>query len=492
MNKLQRILFKNGTIILCFLAIGVHSQKQTKTYKETFTVGDDAVLDINTSYADIEFETWDKNQVVVEATIELEGASTEEADQYFKRGGIKILGNSKHIEISTGIENSWFFRHAIGDIDVNDFIIKTPKFPELEPLFLDLRIPDIPEFPLLMEMPPMPHMSMRKFNYKAYKKDGEKYMKKWKKEFDENFDEDYKKRMEVWSERMKVRSEEWKKRQEELYEIRKERMEQREGLLRERKELRKKVQKERQEVLEERQKLRKEERDMQRSIIISRGDGDDEPNIFYRSSDGEQKKYKVKKVIKIKMPKSAKLKINVRHGEVKLAENTKNMNATLSYSRLLASTIEGDKTNISASYSPVTVQHWNYGKLKTEFSEGVDLKEVRNLTLYSTSSDVTIDVLLKSALIKNNLGALRINSISNNFTSMDISLQNGELICELPSTPYTIYVDGTFSKLTSPAYLIWDRTKYQNNTVHKGYHLSKNADKSIVINAQYSDVILEE
>ena len=92
--------------------------------------------------------------------------------------------------------------------------------------------------------------------------------------------------------------------------------------------------------------------------------------------------------------------MNVRHGEVILAENTKNLSATLSYSSLLATTIDGDKTYIDASYSPVSVQKWNYGQLKADYSEKINIKEVENLTLNATFSDVTIDNLLHKAFIK--------------------------------------------------------------------------------------------
>ena len=47
------------------VSIGLGAQTKSKTYKETFNVGDDAVLEINTSHADVEFETWDKNQVEI-------------------------------------------------------------------------------------------------------------------------------------------------------------------------------------------------------------------------------------------------------------------------------------------------------------------------------------------------------------------------------------------------------------------------------------------
>ena len=105
------------------------------------------------------------------------------------------------------------------------------------------------------------------------------------------------------------------------------------------------------------------------------------------------------------MPKSTKLKMNVRHGEVKLAENTTNLKATLSYARLQATNIDGERTNIVASYSPVSVQTWGNGSLNTNYSDKIALKEVKFLNLSANSSDVTIERLINTASIKNNLGA---------------------------------------------------------------------------------------
>ena len=100
------------------------------------------------------------------------------------------------------------------------------------------------------------------------------------------------------------------------------------------------------------------------------------------------------------MPKSTKLKMNVRHGEVKLAENTRNMDATLSYSRLLASTIDGEKTKIVASYSPVSVQRWNYGNLNLNFSEEVALKDVNILNLNALTHYRTAPKYKKALILK--------------------------------------------------------------------------------------------
>ena len=216
------------------------------------------------------------------------------------------------------------------------------------------------------------------------------------------------------------------------------------------------------------------------------------PGIFYLSTDGKNKNYKVKKKIKIKMPKSIRLQLNVRHGEVKLAEHTKNINATLSYSRLQAATIDGDKTTIVASYSPVSVQNWNYGQLRTDYSDGVWLREVKNLHLNANSSNVTIDKILKSVYVQNDLGALTIKAVDSNFKDLDITVQNGEVFCNLPSTSYTIYLDGTHSKLTTPASLVLDRSKNQYQVIHKGYYKDKASANAIVITSKYSDVVLEK
>jgi hypothetical protein len=192
------------------------------------------------------------------------------------------------------------------------------------------------------------------------------------------------------------------------------------------------------------------------------------------------------------MPKATKLKMNVRHGEVKLAENTVNLDATLSYTRLHATTIDGSDTNVVASFSPMVVDRWNYGNLNTHFSEDIALKDVGVITLSLTSSDVTIDRLLNSAEVKNNLGALRINSVSDNFSNLDVAVQNGELRCELPSTAFVIEINGKSSKLTSPAELILEKTKNQNSIIHKGYFKNKNTNKSIFIDSSFSEVVLQE
>ena len=97
----------NSKQILFSAAVGLFgfsllAQEKSKTYKETFNVSDDAVLEINTSHTDIEFDTWDKNQVEITAVITLDGASDEEA-------AVEELAEGENdMQWPQALDQSWF------------------------------------------------------------------------------------------------------------------------------------------------------------------------------------------------------------------------------------------------------------------------------------------------------------------------------------------------------------------------------------------------
>ncbi len=489
MNSYKQMPFKNLVMLLCLINTAAFGQKQTKTYNELFNVNAETVLDISTNNADIEFETWDKNQIAIEAVIELEGASQEEAEAYFQNAAMNIQGNSKRVEISTGTENTWLWDRASAGHDNINF---DGNFSfEIDSLYTGLPSVDfdhiIFDMDAMDELPPIPPVPSP-FDYEAFKEDGEKYLKEWQEEFSKGFDKEYEERLAEWAERVAERAKAKKDRLKEREARLKKRNAQQLKRMEEREKSRAKMEKKRLEALEKRLDARAKARES-RTMIFHERRQHEAPNIFYISSDNGHKNYKVKKTIKIKMPKGNKIQMNVRHGEVKLAENTKNINANLSYSNLNAFTIDGKETTIVASYSPIVVMKWNNGQLQADYSDKVDLREVTDLRLRSTSSDVTIDRLLKKAHITNKFGPLQVNYVSKDFDEIDISLQNAELFCETPKASFSIYVKGTSSKFTAPADVKLEQTKNANTIVHKGYSISKNNDKSIIINSKYSDVV---
>ncbi|MCC1498418.1 hypothetical protein, partial [Alcanivorax sp. 1008] len=101
----------------------------------------------------------------------------------------------------------------------------------------------------------------------------------------------------------------------------------------------------------------------------------------------------MKKVIKIKIPKKAKLKTNIRHGELKLSSVIHNMSGDISHSFLVSDNIDGGDTFINVSYSPVVINNWNLGTLNLNFVDKAQIKSVNDLVLNAKSSNINIDKL---------------------------------------------------------------------------------------------------
>ncbi len=468
------------------LSLGVmltaFGQKKTKEYTERFSVNDDVTIDVNTSYTDVEFETWDRDEVRVEARIEVEGISEEEAEKYFENWDFEAVGNSGKVKITAKSGSRSFMvrrenkrgNELFPDDDM-DFDFKFDfKMPDIEEDIEKMELePMIRELTEIAKLPPMlfKNFSEFSFDYEAYKEDGEEYLEKWKKEFKENFDKNFKKDFKVWQEELEERKEELEGRKREMEE-------QREEVRRRYKE----VARERERAVEKRQKAIQE---MKREMEKKR-----EANTFFYRVDSKDKNIKVKKTIKIKMPKDAKLKMNVRHGEVKLAENFKNIRATLSHTRLLAATVDGEQTFIEASYSPVIVDRWNMGKLKVNYVKNVAIKNVKNVDLLSTSSDVIIGNITGDAMIKGNFGKLEIENVANTFKALEIILDNTDAVIMLPKSAFDFYCSTSSSKINIPEKLTVNISKTYAGKLIKGYYRQKNSNKNINLTATYSDVVI--
>ena len=496
MKQYIQIVFK-GFLIPVLLGVGLNlSSQETRTYREEFKVGPEVIVEVSTSYADIEFETWSKNEVEVEAIITLEGATPEEANAFFDQPRVDILGNSSKVSIRTGGGSNSLFAPSDMDFGDLDFHFEMPdmppmpEMPELAPMVEDI-IASIPE---IAAMPPMPPVPYADFDYEAFEKDGQQYIEKWQKEFEKEFDEDYRAEFEAWGkefeEEMSARIEAREAAREAMKE---ERDLQRAEMQEQREEIQEQMREQREEMREQEMELREQVRMAQREAReMQARNRNRNPGIFYMRGASGNEKFTIKKTIKVKMPKGARLKMNVRYGEVKLADNALNTKANLSYASLLANTIDGMDTDIAARYSPVTVERWNGGRLQTEFSDGVELHEVGQLNMVSRSSMVTIDRLLREVSIDSRMGLLVIGGVADDFRDMDISVAYGELRFDLPRNAYDITVSEDRSEVLYPDFIRWEASQGVRPQVRKGFSQQKGSGKSILINTAYSEVTLND
>lgn len=156
-------------------------------------------------------------------------------------------------------------------------------------------------------------MPSSRFDYDAYKKEGDKYLERWKKEYQEKFDKDYKGKIEKWrkqfEEQQNQMAKEYAKFSEERSKMMKDRVEE--------------LSKKNVELAKAREETRKINEEVQKGLPRT------EANVYYFRTDDVDKSLKVIKTIRVKMPKSAKLKMNVRHGEVTIAATIKNGTSNL-------------------------------------------------------------------------------------------------------------------------------------------------------------------
>ena len=197
---------------------------------------------------------------------------------------------------------------------------------------------------------------------------------------------------------------------------------------------------------------------------------------------------KAKKTIIIRLPKGSKTDINVRHGEVKMADAW-NMKATLNYAKLTANSIGGGETLINAAYAPVYVNNWDNGMLDLKYVEDCKLNQVDRINLQANSSNVIINSFHDEAFLSGSFGNLSIFNITDEFKTLDIVLENTDVTLSMPDDAFSFYYNGKKSRFTPPSAIeITTQNKNDSGSLLKGFFKSKDSNRSMTINASYSNV----
>ncbi|MDD7887247.1 hypothetical protein [Flavivirga sp. 57AJ16] len=522
---MNRTIIKIKLFAVSFLlAGGLMAQQKLNKVSQSIKVDKDVTIDLNTSHCNIVFDTWNKDVIEIEAYMESDDLSKEALEEALENWDVDVDVSNGQVEIKAkgARVTTWVYNSGVGDDAVHAImeelkfeLADLPEVPELP------EIPDMPEPPEIPELPELPELpeglNEIHFDYKAYKKDGKKYLDKYTQSFESKFGKEYAKKMEAWGakfekewgekygkemqewaakfdkeweeeygERMKAWSEHFAERMkrqvehikaqeahEEKNRISREKMRDQQERMREKQEQMREHQERIRERIVERHERHAEEREKlakNRKVLIKR--------MVNKESDS-----RVKKTIRIKMPKKAKLKVNVRHGEIEFAANVDNLQADLSHTKFTAYSINGSSTSVNASYSPVYVNHWNLGELNLRYTENVELTHVKQMVLNSNSSNVTIKHLLESALIDGNIGDLKILDIDDAFSNLNIIIQNSNAVISLPKVDYNLQYKGNRSSIDHPK-------KSLNHNISNFSTGSLTSGKSILVNAKYSHVTM--
>lgn len=443
--------------------LGAQSKKLDKTYN---TSGDVEVK-IDASHTNIVVDYWDKNEVQIEAILETDEVEKKKTDELLDSWKLNTSGNTSKVTISSGGGMQWN-----GDIDLSGLEKPLASLPQmLEPLMNNLVTPLIASMGESMGAPLPPEFSEKmgniKFDYEAYEKNGDKYLAKFEKQIEANFGEDFERSMEEWASQFEKNAENWEKNFEMKMEVNEEEFE-------------KSMEKWAESFGKDMEAWGES---FGAQMEASFGDSENRKVIGLNNS-------KAKKTIKVKMPKNAKLNLDVRHGKVKLSGTTHNLRADLSHSKLTADRIIGENTNVEAAYTPVNINYWSYGVMDAKYVQNFKIDKVKSIKLSSNSSNVHIGELEDTGILSGNFGELNITTIAPNFKNLDINLENSDLELGLPSSAFNFVYSGTQSDIKHPKALNLTSTESYDNRKLSGYHKAKDSGGNISIKANFSDVLL--
>ncbi|MFC0605155.1 hypothetical protein [Winogradskyella pulchriflava] len=535
-------------LMLCLLTTVGYAQKKLSKTSQSIKVNKDVVVDLNTSYVEIEIDTWNKDVVEVEAYIESDKLSPEELKRALEAWNLKVEGSSDHVIISSsggrsiGLLGEGDYVDVLRDLEMD--LAEIPEMPEIAvmprmPLIGGF--PDMPKMPKVPEMPEMPKLpelpkgiNTIRFDYERYQNEGEKYLEEWSKRYEKEGGKELQERMEAWAkqfaesgyqEKMKKWGEEYSKRfegkwakdmekwgekfgEEYAKDMEKwgeefgekfgkewaEKMEawgERFGEKYEKEmEERAKIMEERGKAMEERQEKMAERQAAIAERYVERAAQAQSRNDVLRAKRdailvkrlGEGSNSKVKKIIKIKIPKKAKLKTNIRHGELKLSSVIYNLKGDISHAFLIAENIDGSETSINVSYSPVVIKDWNLGTLNLNYVERAQIRNAKNLVLNSKSSNINIENLTDTGIIDGSFGDLTISNLTESFKNLNLVLENSDALVNLPKNiDFSLYFKGSRSKLNN---------KPTSQKTIRNYPDGQSSNRNIVINAKYSNLIM--
>ncbi len=191
----------NWFLILTFIVMSSSAFAQSKKQKlnENFTVNSDVEIDVDTKYTDVIFETWNKNEVSIEAFVE--GTNVEDAIEDWD---LSVSGNSNRISIRNS--KGYGDAHVIDlddlddlDLDLGEIIGSSLSIvgPVMEgvvgPLMEGFTGTSLPvEF--------YDGIGKIKFDHDAYRKEGRAYLDRYEEEMKKNFGPDFDKAMKKWEE----------------------------------------------------------------------------------------------------------------------------------------------------------------------------------------------------------------------------------------------------------------------------------------------------
>ena len=422
-------------LVLLLLAPFLIFSQQKRVSTESFDVENSPIIILDLSHSTVIIETWNKNRVEVKTTLTYDEEDKQALNEAFDASEIIVLGNSKRVEI-TSRKNRNAKPNGVG-------FFQTPVPP---------KPPKSPN-PPLPPKPPKPLLEID-FDYEAFKEQGREYLKKFKEQLDST---NLRETMLVWRDELKNF-------RDDLKDLRDDQKDNRSF----------------------QDSLRQYAHVIRKNIkpwVEEFREG------YQEAKNSWMMKQSVKRVIEIKVPKSAKFEMNLRHSKMEVS-SLHNVDANLSYSGLQLDTATGQNSKIVMSYSTLSINSAESLNLDINYSKEVDLKKVDQLNVTSKMSELKIGSIQNQAIIKGTYGNLSIDRVDDDFSLIDIHLEKSSADLKLPSDKnFRFYAKSSNSKIQLNSEFDFKMTKSFEDVIYTNT-TPKKTSQIFNITANYSNLKL--
>jgi len=144
-------------------------------------------------------------------------------------------------------------------------------------------------------------------------------------------------------------------------------------------------------------------------------------NVYFNYSTNKNSKVKIKKYLKIKVPKKATFDLNVRHGKVNIPESNKKMSANMSYGNFVGGVITGSKNELMFANSPVEIETINSSNITLKNVPNATFGTFENSNLFSNSSEVAIDQVGTDVILNQKFGNIVVKKIIPLFKNLNLN-----------------------------------------------------------------------
>ena len=468
-------LYKKGFTLLTIFFLGTSfAQKFDKKFTENFKVNKDVEIVINASNSDINVTTWPKNEVQVEAFIEIEGLSKTEAEEYFKKWNFEALGNKKKVQIISKGSNTFGLKNDIVFFNNMDFKI---DFPEIEmPNFDSIVIPDM-DFNFDFNFQSLDNLEENmkkdgKYSFE-YHNDDEHIVIKTKKEWEEfKKSKKYKElKEELKNSDLKIKNA-LKNSKQQLQSINKKQV--------------------KEALYQAKLQIKNIDKEQIRVGLLKAKEAFKNMNFSFNSNSDDLtingKKVKIKKRIEIKVPKAATFDLNTRHCKVKLPNTV--ASGSIKYGVFNANDLLGGK--LTVDYAPVNINSLNACTLFLNNVTDAKIASVSNSVLSSNSSGVKITKVNENVDLSSKFGELLISNITSNYQSFKLNLDYTESKLNLSKISNLVYNIGDKSPLFPEKSSIKSNISDLKSKDINGNFTIKTKDNNFLIQGKYSQLTIKE